>query len=165
MLSSPEKTREFPGAQHKLKHQPRGSQGTHKLPQLPFPRGLEHRSPLTGGTEFSLSLTSRKKKGFAKNAAFYITVSWCFQQWWEVQGLGPQGCSSAGSGTHRLPVAQLRSQQTQGVVQLQVLTGKKKTQKERLCNSCEGLSVCIVLSCSARIKYALKFRIGIIDCI
>lgn len=114
---------------HKLRHQPRGSQGTHELPQLLFPGGLEHRSPLRAGTESSLSLSSRAKKGFAQNAAFYITVSWCFQQWWEVQGLGPQGCSSAAGGTRHLPVAQLHSRQARGVVQLQILTGKKKKRK------------------------------------
>lgn len=42
---------------------------------------------------------------------------------------------------------------------------KKKKKKDCVCNSCEGLSVCIVLSCTARIKYALKYRIGFIDCI
>lgn len=42
---------------------------------------------------------------------------------------------------------------------------KKKKKKDCVCNSCEGLSVCIVLSRAARIKYALKCRIGVIDCI
>lgn len=78
---------------------------------------------------------------------------------WEMQGL-------AASSTHHLPVTQLHTQQTQSVVQLCILAGKKKKKKKDcVCNSCEGLSVCIVLSRAARIKYALKCRIGVIDCI
>lgn len=45
---------------------------------------------------------------------------------WEMQGL-------AASSTHHLPVTQLHTQQTQSVVQLCILAGKKKKKKERLC--------------------------------
>jgi len=65
-----------------------------------------------------------------RNAAFCVAVSWCFQQWRDVQGLGRWGYSLAASGTHHLPVAQLHSWQMWGVVQLQILTDRKQKEKK-----------------------------------
>lgn len=157
----------FHGARHKLRRQPRGSCGTHELPKLHFPRGLEHRSALSNYTESSLSLSFRETKGFEK---MQLSTSLSAGA-----SSGGGRCRGAGFGTlgqHPSP-SQLPSKRNvlssfrfyQKTKKKKQNRKKKKKEKERLCNSCEGLSVCIVLSCSARIKYALKFRVGIIDCI
>lgn len=127
-----------PWAGHQLGHQLRNSGGTHKLLQLAFLRGLECRSPLRADTESSLSLSSRRGKGFAKNRGFLLHRQLVFTAEVGGEGLGPRGCCSAVGSAHHLPVAQLCSRHTLGVVQLQTFTGEKKRKgaKGRLCSSC-----------------------------
>lgn len=102
----------------------------------------------------------KKKKNELQRLLLFTNLHWqpVRPAGWEMQGL-------AASSTHHFPVTQLHTQQTQSVVQLCILAREKKKKKDCVCNSCEGLSVCIVLSRTARIKYALKYRIGFIDCI